>query len=107
MSRFITGDESWVYGYDLETKQSSQWKSPEFPRPKKARQCDSATKSTLILFSDIGGIVNHEFAPEGQTVNAGFVCSVLRCPREGIGRKRPEIWHAGNWVLQNDNAPPQ
>jgi histone-lysine N-methyltransferase SETMAR len=25
----LTGDETWVYGYDLETKQqSSQWKSP-------------------------------------------------------------------------------
>ena len=29
LSRVITGDESWVYGYDSETKQqSSQWKSP-------------------------------------------------------------------------------
>lgn len=28
--KVITGDESWVYGYDPETKaQSSQWKSPE------------------------------------------------------------------------------
>jgi len=29
LSRVITGDESWFYGYDPETKrQSSQWKSP-------------------------------------------------------------------------------
>jgi len=34
----ITGDESIVYAYDPETKlQSSQWKSPGSPRPKKAR----------------------------------------------------------------------
>jgi transposase len=39
MSRIITGDETWVYGYDPETKlQSSQWWSPSSPRPKKARQ---------------------------------------------------------------------
>jgi hypothetical protein len=32
-----TGDESWVYGYEPETKvQSSQWKTPNSPRPKKA-----------------------------------------------------------------------
>jgi len=38
MSRVITGDESWVYGYDPETKQqSSQWKSPGSTKPKKAR----------------------------------------------------------------------
>ena len=31
-----TGDESWVYGYDIETKaQSFQWKLSEKPRPKK------------------------------------------------------------------------
>ena len=35
LSRVITGDETWVYQYDLETKwQSSQWKTANFPRPK-------------------------------------------------------------------------
>jgi len=61
MSRVITGDESWVYGYDPETKQQfSQWKSPGSPRPKKARQSHSVTKSMLIMFFDIRGIVHHE-----------------------------------------------
>jgi len=37
LSNVITGDESIVYAYDPETKlQSSQWKSPGSPRPKKA-----------------------------------------------------------------------
>jgi len=54
MSRVINGDQSWVYGYDPETKQqSSQWKSPGSSRPKKARQSRSATKSMLIVFFDI------------------------------------------------------
>ena len=36
LMKVITGDESWVYGYDPETKQqSSQWKRPDEPRPKK------------------------------------------------------------------------
>ncbi|GFV80251.1 histone-lysine n-methyltransferase setmar-like protein [Trichonephila clavipes] len=34
--KIITGDETWVSGYDPETKQqSSQWKFPSEPRPKK------------------------------------------------------------------------
>ncbi|UYV84646.1 hypothetical protein LAZ67_X002944 [Cordylochernes scorpioides] len=38
LQRVITGDEAWVYGYDVETKaQSSQWKLPHEPRPKKKR----------------------------------------------------------------------
>jgi len=106
MSRVITGDDSWVYGYDPETKQqSSQWKSPGSPRPKKVRQSRSRSKSMLIMFFDIRGIVHHEFVPQGQTVNAGFYCSVLRRLREDIRRKRPELWRAGNWLLHDDNAP--
>jgi len=36
-SRVITGDESWLYDYDLETKQqSSQWKTPSSLRQKKS-----------------------------------------------------------------------
>ena len=37
LKKVIIGDESWVYGYDPETKQQSlQWKRPDEPRPKKA-----------------------------------------------------------------------
>jgi hypothetical protein len=37
ISNIITGDETWVYGYDPETRQeSSQWKSPNSPRSKKS-----------------------------------------------------------------------
>ena len=37
LKNIVTGDESCVCGYDPETKQqSSQWKSPMSPRPKKA-----------------------------------------------------------------------
>ena len=106
MSRFITGNEIWVYGYDPETKQqSSQWKSLGSPRPKKARQSRSMTKSMLIVFFDIQGIVHHEFAPEGQTVNAEFYCNVFCRLREDIRRKRPELWRVGNWLLHDDNKP--
>jgi len=38
VKNIVTGDESWVYGYDRETKQhSAQWKGPSSPRPKKGR----------------------------------------------------------------------
>jgi hypothetical protein len=45
LSRVITSDEGWVYGYNPETKQqSSQWKSATSPRPKKVRQVKSNVK---------------------------------------------------------------
>ena len=37
LGNVITGDETFVYGYDPETRvQSSQWKSPSSPRAKKS-----------------------------------------------------------------------
>jgi hypothetical protein len=49
--------------------------------------------------------VHHEFAPEGQTMNAKFYYSVLCHLREDIRWKWPELWRMGNWLLHNDNAP--
>jgi hypothetical protein len=46
-----TGDDTWVYGYDVETKaQSSQWIRKSSPRPKKACQSHSSVKVTSIVF---------------------------------------------------------
>ena len=62
LKKVITGDESWVYGYDIETKaQSSQWKRSVERRPKKARQIRSKVKVLLTVFFDCKGVVHHEF----------------------------------------------
>jgi hypothetical protein len=54
MSRIITGDENWVYGYEPETKQqSSQWKNSGFPRSKKARQSPDRIKICSSEFSTL------------------------------------------------------
>ena len=70
LKNIITGDETWVYGYDAETKmQWSQWMGKGFPRPKKARISRSKIKVMLVVFFDWKGIVHHEFVPRGQMVN--------------------------------------
>ena len=106
LSSIITGDESWVYGYDPETKaQSSVWKHPDSSRPKKARQVQSKTKVLLTVFFDLKGILHHEYAPEGQTVNKEYYLQVLRHLRDAVRRKRPELCATRNWKLHHDNAP--
>jgi len=106
MSSVITGDESWVYGYDPETKQmSSQWKTASSPRLKKERQVKSNVKTMLIAFFDIVGLVHHEYVPRGQTVNKEFYKTVLQCLRDTVRRHCPEKWRSGNWILHHDNAP--
>ena len=50
LKKVIAGDELWVFGYDIETKsQSSQWKRPKEPKPKKAGQVRSNVKVFLRL----------------------------------------------------------
>jgi [histone H3]-lysine36 N-dimethyltransferase SETMAR len=105
MAKIITGDESWVYGYDPETKiQSSQWKTSASPRPKKARQSKSNVKVMLIVFFDSEGIVRSEFVPRGTTVNSEYYKGVLQRLRNDVRRKRPEKW-ANGFLLHHDNAP--
>jgi hypothetical protein len=65
----------------------------------------SSTKTMLIVFFDIRGIVHREFVPQGQTVNETFYCEVLQRLGENIRRKRSDLWRAKNWILHNDNAP--
>lgn len=99
LSKVVTGDESWVYGYDPETKQqSSKRKSPSSPRIKKFWQFKSNIKSMLICFFDKDGIVHKEFVPPGQTVSKEFYRDVLRRLREDMRRKRPEKWRTNDRI---------
>jgi len=100
----VTGDESWVYGYDPETKQqSSQWKGPMSPRLKKGHQVRSKTKVMLLAFYDSEGIVHYEYAPDGQTINKEFYVEVLRRLREPVSPKT--TGKMAGWRL--DPAPQQ
>ena len=54
LKNVITGDETWVYGYDVETKvQSSQWVRKSSPRPKKSTslslRCEGDVDSFFLL----------------------------------------------------------
>jgi histone-lysine N-methyltransferase SETMAR len=64
-----SGDESWIYSYDPQTKQqSSQWKSQNSPRPRKAKQVKSQVKCIFAIFFVIKGTVqkNHPGRPNSQ-----------------------------------------
>jgi len=65
--RVITGDETWCFQYDPETKQQSmQWKTHNSPQPKKACMSRSQVKIMLVCFFDHKGIVHYEFNAQGQ-----------------------------------------
>ena len=58
LKRAITGHESWVFGYDIDTKaQSLQGNSPEEPRPQQARKVRTNVKVLLTVFFDCNGVM--------------------------------------------------
>ena len=58
-------------------------------------------------FKKIPGILwfNHEFIPEGKTVDKETYIYVLGRHMDAVRRKRPEEWKTNSWFFLHDNAP--
>ncbi|XP_023726193.1 histone-lysine N-methyltransferase SETMAR-like [Cryptotermes secundus] len=85
LKKIITGDESLMFAYDLETRmQSSEWHTASSPQPKKSRLVRSKDKVILTAFFDIYGLVHHEFLPPGQTFTGNFYVQVLQRLRDAV-----------------------
>jgi len=93
LDKVITGDESWCFVYDPETKrQSSEWVGEYSPRPKKLGFQKSKVKMMPIVFFDSQGIVHKEFVQEGCIVNAKYYKGVLDSLISRIRRVRPALY---------------
>jgi len=54
IKRIITGDETWVYEYDMQSRhQASEWKTSNEPRPKKPHRFQSKKKAMLTVFNGL------------------------------------------------------
>ena len=63
VKKVITGDESWMYGYDIETKASRRAKI------EKSTSSSVIMKALLTVFFNCHGMGHHEFLSEDRTVN--------------------------------------
>jgi histone-lysine N-methyltransferase SETMAR len=103
MDQVVTGDESWFFQYDPQTKhQSLEWHSKGSPRPKNARMSLSKVKCMLVCFLDSMGIVHNECNPAGQTVNQYYYTEILERLRKRVMRVCPIIQKTGSFII---NAP--
>jgi len=72
-SRLVIMDETWLYHYDLETKQQSvEWWHSGSPCPKKFRVQKSAGKVLTLIFWDQDGLLLIDYLPKSQTINAKY-----------------------------------
>jgi len=81
--------ETWLYHYDLETKQQSvDWRHSGSLRPKKFRVQKSAGKVLASIFWDQDGILLIDYLPKGQTINAEYHPSILVQLKDILKEKR-------------------
>jgi len=78
LSQLVTMNETWLYHYDMETKQQSMvWRHSSSHRPKKFQVQESTGKVLALVFWDQDGILLIDYLPKGQTINAEYYLSLL------------------------------
>ena len=104
MKTIITSDESWVCGYDLETKaQTSRWKTPDLWGRKD-------TPSSEQGVSDVDSFLQsrRHHSPQAHTGwsyhQQEYFVEVLCWLHDAVRCKRPVSWKRGDWQLHHDNA---
>lgn len=105
-SDLVTGDETWAYLYDPETKnQSMEWHHTSSPRPKKFKSQRSAQKVMVTVFWDDKGVILLDFLERGRTVTSERYIETLKKLTEAIRRKRPNK-NLKTIHIHHDNARP-
>lgn len=98
----VTGDESWIYCYEPETKrQSAQGIFQNEERPTKVKRARSVGKKMVASFFSCTGHVATVPLEDRRTVNADWYTSVcLPIVFKEVREKRPRC----NIILHQDNA---
>ena len=111
--RIITGDETWVYQYDPETKQQwlssgssgpNQWLSSGSSGPIKSKFERSVKKVMATVFWDSERVVLVDVLEGKKTVTGTYYVKILRKLRAKLAEKRPGKLHRGI-LFHHDNAP--
>ena len=104
-SEIITGDETWIYQYDPETKhQSSVWVFPNDDRPVKVKRANSVGKKLVLTFFAAGDHVATISLEHQRTVTAQWYTTVaLPQVFQKLREKRPRAGLRGI-LLHHDSA---
>jgi len=94
LDSILTGDETWVFCHNPESKQQSlQWRHKHSPRTKKFETLISVKKIMASVFWDRKGILLVDFMPPGSTIHVAAYCDTVTRLRRAIQNKRTECCH--------------
>ncbi|XP_025158379.1 histone-lysine N-methyltransferase SETMAR-like [Harpegnathos saltator] len=98
----VTGDESWIYAYEPESKQQSTvWVFQDEPNPTKVVRARSTTKQMVACFFGKTGHMATVPLVQCRTVNSEWYTTI--CLSEVFGKIR-EINRRRRIILHQDNA---
>ena len=104
--RIITGDESFLYYYEPESKQSSkEWKRADSLPPTKLEQEESAGKVLYSCFWDHKGIILKDPTPVGITITTTYYADILVNKLHPKIKKHRQGLISADVILHHDNAP--
>jgi len=79
LGRIVTGDETWVYYLQLETKKANkEWRHTSSSKPKKICTQPSAGRVMLTLFWDECDVILEHYLPRGNTVTSAMYADLLK-----------------------------
>ncbi|KAJ4450865.1 hypothetical protein ANN_02297 [Periplaneta americana] len=105
LDRIVTGYETWISHFTLETKQQSMhWRHSGSPVRTKFKQMLSVRKVMCTVFWDRKGILLIDFLPRGETVNADRVVLLHDNARPHTARCTAAVLTEFGWELF-DHSP--
>jgi histone-lysine N-methyltransferase SETMAR len=107
LEQIVTGDETWVHHYKLESKrQSVEWKHPSSPVRNKFKQQPSCKKLMLMFFWVMQGPILVKFQAHGETVNSAKYSALLYNQlKPAVHHKRRGLLSKGVLLLHNNVWP--
>ena len=105
LNKIISGDQTWCFAYDPETRRQSSEPAGETSSPPK--NCNSkgpASRSYWYFFYSQGAVYK-EFVPERKTLNVVFYKGVMDRFLKRIQRVRSAAFFSRDFFLLLDNAP--
>ena len=105
ISRIVTGDEMWLYGYDPATKQMSMERRVKGASPpvKPLMQKSISTKVPLVFY-DGQGVIHIDYLNPGETVTTARYITALSNLRQALRHRRRGKLTCGI-LFHHDNAP--
>jgi len=100
LSRLVTMDETWLYHYDLETKQQSmEWRHSGSPRPKKNSECKNPLEKFSPLFLGIKTASSSLIIIQRAKLSMWSITYLCWCSCRTFESQKPREAHQGGRIL--------